>query len=256
MSELAPAEGSVPQQEVPRQNFVARIAGVLFSPGATFRDIVRRPDWVAPMILIVFISLLSTILTTPRIDFESTYREALAQNPKMAKLSPDQQDRQIRLLTGIGKTTNYFRPLGAVILPLILAAIYLLGVRLAGGEASYVMLLAISLYAQVPMLIRKLLNTVIALTRHNIRLEQADNLLRSNLSFLADLKTNPAAFTALASLDLFSIWALIVTIIGIGFTPRMTRGKAAAVVITVTLVFLLFGVGAVAMSMLAKKATS
>lgn len=252
MTEITPNDASVPQQEAPRQNFISRIFGVLFSPSATFRDIVRRPDWVGPALVILVISLASVAVTVPRIDFDSTYREAMQQSRR--NMTPDQQDRAIRIATGFGKAMMWFRPLGAVAWPAILAAIYLLGVRLAGGEANYLMIFAITLYAQMPMVIRKILNDIVALTRHNIRLEQAENLLRSNLSFLADLKTNPVAFTALAALDVFSIWAIIVTIIGLAVTPRMTRGKSAAVVLSVTILFLLFGVGAVSISMLMRKA--
>src|SRR5256885_3186589 len=39
---VSPAE--VPE---PPKSFAARFAGVFFSPGATFADIARKPDWIA-----------------------------------------------------------------------------------------------------------------------------------------------------------------------------------------------------------------
>ena len=66
-----PAAGSAPTP-----NPFQRIIGVLFSPDATFASIARRPDWVAPLVLILVVSFAAGIIMAPHIDFGSAAREA------------------------------------------------------------------------------------------------------------------------------------------------------------------------------------
>ena len=46
---VAPAPGD---QEPAKIGAVGRIFGVLFSPGETFKDIVRKPSWFAPLVIL------------------------------------------------------------------------------------------------------------------------------------------------------------------------------------------------------------
>src|SRR6266704_1573680 len=39
----------------PQMSAIGRIVGVFFSPGVTFRDIALRPNWIAPMILLIVV---------------------------------------------------------------------------------------------------------------------------------------------------------------------------------------------------------
>jgi hypothetical protein len=102
----------------------------------------------------------------------------------------------------------------------------------------------------MPLVIRRLLNGVVMLTKPVVDPEKAQMLLRSNLAFLVDMKSNPAGWAALASLDVFAIWTVILTIIGLAQLPRMTRGRSAVVVISIWVIFTLLGIGATSFAVL------
>src|SRR5579859_7223685 len=51
--------GSAEHAEPPK-SFVERFIGVFISPGETFADIVRKPDFIAPMIVLIVITVAVT----------------------------------------------------------------------------------------------------------------------------------------------------------------------------------------------------
>lgn len=243
----------VPETHEAPQSPWARLVGALLAPVTTFRGIARRPEWLTAAIVIFVISLASVAVTVPKLDYEPMREQMEAQQKKNPNMTPEQADKAVRIGMAIGKSVQWASPFFALGWLAVVAAIYLLGTKLAGGEGSYLAAFAITLYAQMPLVIRRLLNDVILLTKKSVVPEQSQMLLRSNLAFLTDLKTNPAGWAALASLDVFAIWSVILLIIGFAEMPRMTRGRSAAVVITIWVLFTLFGVGAASLAMLTRK---
>jgi len=239
-------------QEQPRGP-LARIFGALFSPVRTFRDIAKRPDLIVPMALIFVISLASVAVMVPRLDYDAMRDRMEAQQKKNPNLSPEQQEKAMRIGIAVAKGAMWTSPFFGLGWLAIMGGIYLLGIRLAGGEGNYAATLAIMLYAQMPLVIRRLLNDIILVTKKAVDPEKAQMLLRSNLAFLTDMKTNPAGWASLAALDIFAIWSVILMIIGFAELPKMTRGRSAVVVVTIWVLFTLFGVGAASFAVLMRR---
>jgi len=61
-------------------------------------------------------------------------------------------------------------------------------------------------------------------------------LVRSNLGFLADFKANPISFALLSSVDIFSIWYVVLLIIGFAYVSRLSRAKTAMVIVSLWIV--------------------
>jgi hypothetical protein len=66
------------------------------------------------------------------------------------------------------------------------------------------------------------------------------------------MKQNPVAFAVLSSLDLFTIWTVILFIIGFSFVSRFSRAKSAAIIVPFWVLLVLFKVGGAAMGVMAK----
>ena len=64
-------------------------------------------------------------------------------------------------------------------------------------------------------------------------------LVRSNLGFLVDYKTNPMAFALLSSFDICSIWFLVLLIIGFSYVARVSKAKSAVTIISLWILVLL-----------------
>ena len=101
-----------------------RIFGVLFSPKPTFEAIVRRPTWILPLILLVFVGLAATTLITQRVTWRTVIDRAIEKSPKAQKrveqIPPEKRDDT---LNGQAKFTEYAVYVINVLAPFIVAVV-------------------------------------------------------------------------------------------------------------------------------------
>ncbi len=225
-----------PPETTPKPSSFERIGGVIASPDSTFESIARRPDWVVPLIVWMVIALASGIIFAQKIDFGAAARMAMEDQPDMPA---DARERGEKIGAAMGKAFAYAAPVMVGIILLIIAAIMHLAFRLFGGEGNFRQSFSATVYAWTPNVIQSILLLIVVLTKSEVDATQLDSLLRSNLAFLVSMKENPLAYTILSSLDIFSIWALVLFSIAFSHVMRMSKGKAAGIVIPLWLVYVL-----------------
>jgi len=239
-----------------KPNFFARVGGVLFSPTPTFESIARRPDILVPLLVIAAISLVTGILVAQNVDFVALAREAMDMQTEAAgkqAAPPEQAERAVKFMAGFMKATAYGSPVFTLVIFGIIAGVLLLAFRMFGGEGNFKQAFSITLYAWIPMLIKGILATIVLTTRDNITMIDLQNPVRSNLAFLIDFKTQPFTFALLSSIDVFTIWALVLFIIGFSVMSRLSRAKSAVIVLSFWAVMLLFKVAGAALQALRTK---
>ena len=241
-----PGPPAAPSAKSPFQ----RIAGVLFDPVETFADIARRPDILIPLAVVIVISILSSIVVMPRVDFESAIRDSMADQKN--EMSAEDQERVVRFGAAAAKAVGYAAPLLNVVFFAVIAGVLLLAFRLLGGEGTYKQAFSVTVYAWFPLLIQGIVGLIILLARGSVPAEELPNLVMSNLGFLVDMKQNPVAYALLSALDLFTIWTLVLFIIGFSFVARVSRAKSAIIVLSFWIILVLFKVGAAAMGAMAR----
>ena len=241
----ATPQPSTTAEVVPATNGLKRVAGVLFAPVETFRAIAARPDILVPVAVIVIISILSSIIIAPRVDFETAMREQFAQAGR--NMSQEDMDRAVRFSTAIAKAMIYVAPLLNMIFFAAVAGILLLAFRLFGGEGNFKQAFSVTLYSWMPMMIAAIAMLAILIARGNVGAEELNSLVMSNLGFLVDMKENPVVYALLSSIDVFSFWTLALFVIGFSFLSGLSRGKSAAIVLTLWVVMIVIKVGFAAM---------
>lgn len=232
-----------PPAPATKTNPVQRLGGVIATPDPTLRDIAARPDWIVPLLLILIVSIAATIITAPRVDWESTVRERMEDDGR----SPDEIEQAVEI---VGKFQKFTVPLTAALVPIflcIIAAAFLLSFKVMGGEGGFKQSWAMTLYGWIPQLIKGIIATVLIMRAGTVTAEEAGTLLKSNLGFLADMSDQPALFTLLSSIDIFNIWTAVLLVIGLANAHRVSRTKSAAIVLTLWVVVILVRVGLAAM---------
>jgi len=242
MTDVSPA-AEAPSQEKPSNPF-SRLVGVLFSPGPTFADIARKPDWVVPALVIVVVFFAAAIITVPRIDFETMSRQAM--EAKGMTAGP-QAEQGLRFAIAFAKGIQYVIPFLLIGILAVAALLYWLGVRLVGGQATYLQVFSVVLYGFTPVVVRQLVKIPIILTKHDLDPRAVETVVRSSPAFLTSFKTNPMLFAFLSRLDVFSIWSLILIVIGLAAASKLSKTKTAAVVIVLWIVGTLVTLGFAAM---------
>jgi hypothetical protein len=228
------AETQPPPPE--KVNSFARIVGVFFSPNETFQSIARKPDFAIPLTILAFISLVSGWVLASRLDFVSMMRETMEANPQTAQMPAERLDSTVKMMAGVTKAITYASPLLSILVLVILAGIIFLAFRMFEGQGDFKQAFSATVYAWYPALLKGVIAFVVLLNRKNISMIDLQNPVRSNLAFLVNPKTRPVMFALLSSFDLFSIWLVVLLIIGFAALSRLSKARSAAIVITLWII--------------------
>ena len=243
-----------PPAAAPKNSF-QRIAGVLFAPAQTFQDIARRPDIIVPLLFILVIGYITAFFFIPRMDWDavtSAQEEAIRkQNPNM---SDEDMARMGKFASTAGKIMGWVGPLLGVIWYVILAGVLLLAFRMMGGEGTFKQAFSTVLYSWVPMVINGVILTIVAVARGKIDPTQMATLVKSNPAFLVDMKEQTVLFSLLSNFDIFTIWLLVLLIIGFAAVSKFSKAKSAMIVLSLWVIFIVIKLGFAAMGAARMKA--
>jgi len=243
MTDIADASPA-PLPAAPTKNTLQRIAGVLFAPAETFEDISRKPNILGPLLIIVLIGYVSTFFIVQRMDWNAVME---AQMDAMKKQNPNmsQEDfaRVAKVSSAMGKVIGWVSPLMGVVWYMILAGVLLLVFRMTGGEGNFQQALSTTLYAWIPLVINGIILTIVIVARGSVDPTQMATVLKSNPAFLVDMKEQAVLFSLLSSIDIFTIWTVVLLIIGFAILSKSSKAKSAAIVISLWVVFILIKVG-------------
>ena len=227
--------------EPPAKNSFQRIAGVLFAPVDTFRDIARKPDILVPLLILVVIGAVCAALLVPHMDFDAMMRTQMEQSGR--QMSEADMERASKMGAAFGKAMAYASPVLSLIVWAVIAGVLLLAFRLMGGEGTFKQAYSATLYAWIPNAISGIVTTIVAVARGKVDPATMATLVKSNPAFLVDMKDNPILFSLLSSLDVFTIWTLILFVLGFAALSKMSRAKSAAIVISLWLVTVVVKLG-------------
>jgi hypothetical protein len=220
---------SAPAAE-PADSSVARVAGVFVSPGRTFASIARRPGWVLPLLLSTLVSIALTIVLMPRIDFEAATRESLS-----ARGETVSEERIEKIVATQKRFAGFGYAWGAVapaLVTLLLASVFWLSFKAFGWELSFRQSFGVTAHGFLPNVLASLVLLVFVGRLERMNLADLPGLVKSNLSFLVGRQENPVLHSLLQSVDLFSVWSLSLLVLGFALAAKVSRGRAAAVILT------------------------
>jgi hypothetical protein len=234
MSSEAPTAPIPPAQEA-GGGAVSRLFRVFTEPTAVFHELAATPTWVPPLVFVLVLSVAMQLVVGPRLDMEGTVRQSIAERSQSGQeMSDEQMDRMVEMGSKTGRIMQWLTPVTVPVVFLILAGVYLLGLKAVGSGAEFKPVFATVLHANVPAAV--LSSAVLALTavrRATFTAQELEGMVRSNLgAFLPD--TVPKPLVAFARvIDVFNIWQWILLAIGLTIVGKVSRGKVVGVLAVV-----------------------
>jgi hypothetical protein len=220
-------------------NDPARLAGVFYEPGKVFADVAEKPRWIAPILVSILVGLALVYAISTHVGWDQTIRQAFAANPRMAELPADQREKAIATATKFSSIGGWISAiLGAPLTVLIVAGI-LTGIfnGLLGTDLKFIQMFAITAYA---MVVRALLAALLILLVYLKPVEDF-NIQVSPFSPAAYMNRleNPKWLMSLAgSLDLFTIWTIV--LLAIGFSVAARKLSFAKALLTISIPWLIW----------------
>jgi hypothetical protein len=215
-----------------------RIVGVVMSPRATFERIVAFPRPVG--VLFVAALLMGIATTLPMALSEDIFQSSVQTQIEMVERLTGQPatPEVAETIARRARTGIYFAPLnffiGLPIMSLLFAAIYWVVFNaVLGGTASFKQVLAIVTHSHVISALAVLLAAPIQFMQGRMT-PAGPFTLRGIVPFLPD---NSVWATVLGFTNVFTIWGLVVTAIGLAVLYRRnTRNIAIALIVTYFLI--------------------
>ena len=209
---------------------MVRPINVLLDPSSTFASIARRPTWVAPLLILILLGSLVSTLTLGKIDATQAVREQFTAQGRTA--SREQIDQGVTFFENLRGVAALVTVLGFPVIMMLVALVFWFAFQLAGQEMTYATSLSVTLHGMMPMAVASLLTLPVILSRDSIpaREMMSGNVLVSNLSVLASSDAAPAWVAFLSSIDLFSLWTVVLLVMGYRTAAKASTTKACAVV--------------------------
>ena len=233
-------------QSQPAISSVGRIVGVFFSPKTTFEDIVRKPGWVLPVVLLTLFSMGVSVAINQRINWREFMAQQIEKNPRSANMSAEQKEQQIE---GGAKISPMFTwvvgATGPIIFVLVVALVMWGAYNLLGGaNTNFGTSFAITAHAALTGLVSSLLFILVLYLKAPGAVD-LENPVATNLAAFLQDDAAKWLVALLKSIDIFTFWTLILLAIGFAATnPKKLRGsKAFTIAFSVWAVYVVCRVG-------------
>ncbi len=209
---------------------VGRMIRTFSAPSETFASVRERQtwlDWFVPVLIVALVSLVVGFMTMPIIMQAGSemVQEQLRNMPEEQRAMIEQamiEQAMMEKMQGATQTT------GLVMIPIMSfvwlfvagAVLLVVGNFILGGEATYGQMLAVNAYASLVSLVKLVVTTPLMLAQKTAVIHTGLGL------FLSEEMGNTFLGRALAGVEVFMLWQVLVTAIGMGVMAGCSTKKA------------------------------
>jgi hypothetical protein len=229
---------------------IERVTSIFSAPSKTFEDIKRgNRSWWLPFLIFVITGYILFAAVSMKIGMAQVVDNQIHLNPKqeekLAQAPPDAQALQKKISVYVTEGIFIANPL------LVLAGIALLSLGLwgtmnfvFGGKATYGSIFAMWFFAGLPGIIKPLLGTIVIFAGATPETFNIKNYAPTNVAaFLPVMETNAAVYSIASSIDIVTIWTLILLGIGAATVAGVKRTSGYIAVFGWWAIFVLIGAG-------------
>jgi hypothetical protein len=228
-----------------------RMGNVLVAPSKTFTDLFRKASWWGPLLLLIVVTLIFSFAAQQKVGWERVFENNMHQNPKQeerfAQTPPDRLAAARAISTKITAIISYSYWILVLIFTAIMSLLVWATVNFGfGGTAKYSQVYAVHMYANLVMNIKYLLAAIALFAGLAPDSFLQQNPVGTNIGFYLSSDAPRWLTTLTTHIDVFEIWALVLTVAGIAIVARVKRSTAAIAVIGWWLLIVLIFTGVAA----------
>ncbi len=223
MSEETPVTSTT----VPEMSAMQKIIGIFTAPRQTFEAIDQNPTWLLPFLIGIVIFLIFQTLT---VDIQMSERIEIME--AQGRLSAEQLEAAKTSMTGPMKYVGFIAgPIVWLIMILIMAAIFYVASNLMiGGDSSYKKVFAIVCWSGLVGTLSLIVMTLLILSKGTMQGVALDLTILLDTPPIGGEKS--ALYRIFSNLNVFTIWQVVLWIIGLSVTYKATTKKAAVPILS------------------------
>jgi len=213
-----------------------KIVGIFVSPKETFEALDRKPSWLVPFIITAVMTLGMTILVRD-IGMQDLIAKYQARDMPQEVI-----DRIVSQSQGVGKYIQMVLiPVATLAIWAIFAAVMLFcGNTLLGGSAKFKKIFSMISWSSLVGCLSIIVSTVIILTKGTTQGVTTSLAVLMPVPALADKPS--FLYRLLSKFDLFTIWSLVLWIIGLAVIYKFSTKKTAGLVIALWAVWIVVSI--------------
>jgi hypothetical protein len=183
-----------------------------------------------------------------KVGFQKVVENQLRAQPKQAEriesMPPAQREKAMRQQVTFVKAFSYGFFLFSLLWSAIVTAVLFATLKFAlSSDIKFKTLFALVIFAGLPGILKAVLAVLSLVAGVSSDSFTFQNPVATNPGYFVDAATSPVLHSFLTSLDVFTIWTLVLAAIGIPYISKVKRGSAFAVVFGWFAVVVLIGVG-------------
>ena len=215
---------------------VERVVDTFTAPSKTFTDILRDASWWLPWLLGILVTLGFGLAIQQKVGWDKAYANMLlhgpqAQQDRINQLPPDQQAKQKAIGAAFVKYIFWGTPILSLIFSAIAAAVLMATLNFGlGGGATFSRMFAVWMYSTLPFLIQGILGIITLFAGLDADSFNLKNPVGTNVGYFLPLDAPQWLVAFAGSLDVLTIWVLILLTIGCSIVGKTKRGTAAVAV--------------------------
>lgn len=230
-----------------------RVVDTFIAPSKTFTDILRNSSWWLPWILGSIVTLGLAFGIQQKIGWDKVYDNMLHQNPsqmhRLEQMPPDQLAKTKQISATVTKIGFWAAPAWSLLFVLVIAGVLLGTVNFGfGGRAKFGQMFAVVMYSGLTLSIKAILGIVAIYAGMDPDSFNLNNYVGTNIGYYLSTDVPKWLMALATSLDVFTIWMLILLTIGCAIIAKISKGKAAGAVFGWWILIVLFKVGIAAVT--------
>ena len=215
---------------------IGRVVGIFSSPKVTFQSIDRKPTWLVPFIItLIFVVAMQLLTMDIGMKDRVAMMEARDTPAEQMQVMETQMDGPMKYI-GLGVA-----PIATLVVWAILAGILLFsGNTIMGGESKFKKMFSLVAWSGLVGIVGGILKIFLILqkgTTHGITTSLAILVPTPPIG-----QTPPILYRFLSKLDLFTIWNLVLWVIGLSVIYKFSTKKSATLVITLQVIWIIIAV--------------
>ena len=206
-----------------------RLTSIFTAPSRTFNDIKNgNRSWWLPFIIYVVLGFAFYGAVNAKVGMRQVSENQIKLSPKaeerMAGLTPEQREQQMKISTAITQGVFLATPIFILVMGVVISAVLLGTINFGfGGRAKFGSIFAVWMYAMLPSCIKTILGIVVLFAGAAPESFNIKNFAPTNIGAFLPTDMNAGLYSLATSIDFVTIWTLVLVGIGTAIVASTKR---------------------------------
>ena len=209
-----------------------RIANTFSAPSKTFTDIKNgNKSWWLPFLIYIVLGYALFGAVNSKIGMRQIVENQIHQSPKaeerLAQVTPEQRETQMKISVYVTEGVFLATPVFLLVVGLVISLVMWATINVGfGGKANFGSVFTVWMYSVLPSTIKTILGLVVLYAGTAPESFNIKNYAPTNLgAFLSPTETAPALYSLATSIDIITIWTLILLGIGVAIVAGAKKNS-------------------------------